>query len=158
LDEPTSGVDPITRANFWKIIKDMAQSGITVFVTTHYMDEAENCGRMTLIYKGNIIAMGTPEEMKTRFMKDDIIAIHAPHPEELVGKLAGLKAVKEAAIFGAHIHAVVEDSRAAGPAVEKFLKNEGLKGCRVEKIKPSLEDVFVSLIEDYDREHEPKAN
>ena len=81
LDEPTSGVDPLTRITFWNIIKDLAKKGITVFVTTHYMDEAENCGRMALIYKGNIIAMGSPSEMKTKFMKNDVLQIEMPDPK-----------------------------------------------------------------------------
>ncbi|MDP3788772.1 MAG: ABC transporter ATP-binding protein [Candidatus Omnitrophota bacterium] len=158
LDEPTSGVDPITRANFWAIIKDMAKSGITVFVTTHYMDEAEHCDRMTLIYKGNIIAMGTPEEMKTKFMKDEILAVCVPEAEEWLHKLMSLEAIKEAAMFGAHIHVVVKDAVTARPAIEKFFREAGLKEYSIEKIRPSLEDVFVSLIENYDKEHEPKTN
>lgn len=158
LDEPTSGVDPITRANFWSIIKDMARKGITVFVTTHYMDEAEHCDRMTLIYKGNIIAMGTPEEMKTKIMKDEILAIYIPEAEEWLAKLEALKGIKEVAMFGAHIHAVVESAAAAKPAIEKFFRDEGAKGYKVEKIMPSLEDVFVSSIENYDKTHESEKN
>lgn len=158
LDEPTSGVDPITRANFWSIIKDMAKNGITVFVTTHYMDEAENCDRMTLIYKGNIIAMGTPEEMKTKLMKNDILAIYIPAAEEWLSKLMALKVVLETAMFGAHIHAVVESAETAIPVIENFFKSAGIKGYRIEKIMPSLEDVFVSLIENYNKEHESETN
>ena len=78
LDEPTSGVDPISRRNFWSLIKEMAAKGVTVFVTTHYMDEAENCDRMALIYKGSIIAMGTPHQLKTKFMKEDVLEISVP--------------------------------------------------------------------------------
>ena len=104
LDEPTSGVDPITRNNFWDIIKGLAKNGATIFVTTHYMDEAENCDRMTLIYKGTIIAMGTPEEMKTKFMKSEVIQIVAPEAEELIDKISAVKGVEEAALFGSAIH------------------------------------------------------
>lgn len=153
LDEPTSGVDPITRNNFWSIIKDLAKKGATVFVTTHYMDEAENCDRMTLIYKGTIIAMGTPEEMKTKFMKNDVIQIIAPGAEELIDKIAALQGIQEAALFGNAIHAVAPDAKTAGPLIKKLLVKEGCKECRIKKIKATLEDVFVSLIEDYDREH-----
>ena len=103
LDEPTSGVDPITRNNFWNIIKGMAKEGITVFVTTHYMDEAENCNRMTMIYKGNIIAMGTPEEMKTKFMVNDVIQILVPEAEVWMERLRKEPFVKEAALFGSSI-------------------------------------------------------
>ena len=153
LDEPTSGVDPITRANFWGIIKDLAKQGVTVFVTTHYMDEAENCDRMTLIYKGTIIAMGTPEEMKTKFMKSDIIQIRVDEPEEWTEKLSAVEGVEEAALFGSAIHAVSPDAAKAIPLIKKLFEKEGLKTYKIAKIKASLEDVFVSLIEDYDKEH-----
>lgn len=153
LDEPTSGVDPITRNNFWSIIKDMAKRGITVFVTTHYMDEAENCDRMALIYKGNMIAMGTPEEMKTKNMKNDIITIQLPSSEEWMDKIKAVKGVKEVALFGSALHAVAEDAGTAVPAIKKLFADAGIKTASVNKIKASLEDVFVSAIEDYDKEH-----
>jgi len=153
LDEPTSGVDPITRNNFWDIIKGLAQKGVTVFVTTHYMDEAENCSRMTLIYKGTIIAMGTPEEMKTKFMKNEVIQIIVPRAEELIEKISSLEGIKETALFGSAIHAVTPDAEKAAPLIESLLNKEGCKGCRINKIKATLEDVFVSLIETYDKEH-----
>lgn len=153
LDEPTSGVDPITRANFWGIIKDLAKKGVTVFVTTHYMDEAENCDRMTLIYKGTIIAMGTPEEMKTKFMKDEIVQIRVDEPEEWAEKISSVKGVEDAALFGSTIHAVSPNAKKTIPLITKLFKAEGLKNYKAVKIKASLEDVFVSLIEDYDKEH-----
>jgi ABC-2 type transport system ATP-binding protein len=153
LDEPTSGVDPITRANFWDIIKNLASQGVTVFVTTHYMDEAENCNRMTLIYKGTIIAMGTPEEMKTKFMKSEIVQIRVNEPEKWAEKLSAVEGVEEAALFGSAIHAVTPDSAKAIPLMTKLFEKEGIKDYKIAKIKASLEDVFVSLIEDYDKEH-----
>lgn len=153
LDEPTSGVDPITRANFWDIIKSLAKKGVTVFVTTHYMDEAENCDRMTLIYKGTIIAMGTPEEMKTKFMKNDVMQIIVPDAEEWIDKISALKGIKEAALFGSAIHAVTPDSKAAAPLIKKLFVSGKCKKYKINKIKATLEDVFVSLIEDYDKDH-----
>jgi ABC-2 type transport system ATP-binding protein len=156
LDEPTSGVDPITRNNFWSIIKGLAKNGVTVFVTTHYMDEAENCDRMTLIYRGTIIAMGTPEEMKTKFMKNDVIQIVIDEPEEWIDRIASLDGVKEAALFGSSIHAVSPDSRRAIPLIKKMFESGGLKRFKLLKIKASLEDVFVSLIEDYDKDNPSK--
>jgi len=153
LDEPTSGVDPITRANFWDIIKGLAKNGVTVFVTTHYMDEAENCDRMTLIYKGTIIAMGTPEEMKTKFMKSEIIQIRVDEPEEWAEKLSSVEGVDEAALFGSTIHAVSPDAKKTIPLITKLFEAEGFKDYKVVKIRASLEDVFVSLIEDYDKAH-----
>lgn len=156
LDEPTSGVDPITRANFWGIIKDMAKHGVTVFVTTHYMDEAENCDRMTLIYKGTMIAMGTPEEMKTKVMKDEVLEVTVPVAEDWVDKIQKVKGVKESALFSTKIHAVVEDSRVVVPAIKEIFAEGALKDYDIRKIMPSLEDVFVSSIEAYDKEHPSK--
>lgn len=156
LDEPTSGVDPITRANFWGIIKDMAKRGVTVFVTTHYMDEAENCNRMTLIYKGTMIAIGTPQEMKTKVMKDDVLEITMPGAEDWVDKIGACKGVKETALFSTRIHAVSPDSTIAIPAIKELFAKENITCADVRKILPSLEDVFVSSIENYDKEHPQK--
>ncbi len=156
LDEPTSGVDPITRANFWAIIKELAKRGVTVFVTTHYMDEAENCNRMTLIYKGTMIAIGTPQEMKTRVMKDDVLEITMPNAEDWIDRIATVKGVKDASLFSARIHAVSSDAAIAIPAIKEFFAKEKIAGGDIRKIVPSLEDVFVSSIENYDKEHPQK--
>lgn len=156
LDEPTSGVDPITRANFWAIIKEMAHRGVTVFVTTHYMDEAENCNRMTLIYKGTMIAIGTPQEMKTKVMKDEVLEVIMPNAEDWVDRVAAVGGVKEAALFSTKIHAVTDDSRSTIPAIKELCAKEGVTTCDVRTIMPSLEDVFVSSIENYDKEHPQK--
>ena len=151
LDEPTSGVDPITRANFWDIIKGLASQGVTIFVTTHYMDEAENCNRMVLIYHGTIIAAGTPQEMKTEVMKDEILEITMADAQGWLERVVKIEGVKEAALFGADIHAVVYDSSKAIPEIKEFLQSAGAREFSVNKILPSLEDVFVSSIEEYDR-------
>ena len=153
LDEPTSGVDPITRANFWGIIKQLAGQGVTVFVTTHYMDEAENTNRMVLIYHGTIIASGTPQEMKTKCMKNEVLDIALSNSQSWLQKLAKIEGIKEAALFGANIHAVVYDSSKAISAIKEFLTKEKAGEFSVNKILPSLEDVFVSSIENYDKEH-----
>ena len=157
LDEPTSGVDPITRANFWETIKQLASAGVTVFVTTHYMDEAENCHRMVLIYHGTIIAAGTPDEMKTKCMKNDVLEVVLANSQDWLDKITKIEGVKEAALFGANIHVVVYDSSKAIPAIKEFLQKEKAGEFSVNKILPSLEDVFVSSIEEYDR-REPKKN
>ena len=147
LDEPTSGVDPIARKSFWNLIKGMTEEGITVFVTTHYMDEAENCERMALIYRGSIIAMGTPEELKTKFMKNDVLEIYLPEPEIWIERLRELSEVRETGLFSTSIHAVVEKDDIAVPAIKSLLKKEGVSDFRIKKIQASLEDVFVTLIE-----------
>ena len=154
LDEPTSGVDPIARKNFWDLIKEMARKGVTVFVTTHYMDEAENCDRMALIYRGSIIAMGTPSELKTKYMRDDVLQINVPSPEGWIERLTALDGVKDAALFGISIHAVVSDAPRTQDAMKNMFENEKIKDYRINKIQASLEDVFVALIEAYDK----KAN
>jgi ABC-2 type transport system ATP-binding protein len=133
------------------MIKEMAKKGITIFVTTHYMDEAENCDRIALIYKGSIIAAGTPEELKTIFMKNDVLEISLPDSQEWIERLTALSVVREAALFGTAIHAVVYDAPSAVSAIGELFKGENVKDYRIKKIRPSLEDVFVSLIEDYDR-------
>lgn len=156
LDEPTSGVDPITRANFWGIIKQLAGMGVTVFVTTHYMDEAENCNRMVLIYHGTIIAQGTPEEMKTKSMKNEVLEIQLANSQDWLERVSKIPGVKEAALFGATIHTVVYDSAKAIPEIQEFLQKEKAGPVTINKILPSLEDVFVSAIENYDQSNSQK--
>jgi ABC-2 type transport system ATP-binding protein len=151
LDEPTAGVDPIARNNFWKLIKDMAREGVTVFVTTHYMDEAENCDRLALIYKGAIIAAGAPSDLKTQCMQEDVLKISLPDPEDWIEKMKKLDCVKEVALFGVALHAIVKDCRQATPELCGLFSKAGIKDFAIEKIQPSLEDVFVSLIESYDK-------
>ncbi len=151
LDEPTSGVDPISRQNFWSLIKDMAKNGVTVFVTTHYMDEAENCNRLALIYEGDIIAMGTPTQLKTESMKEDVLEIILPSAQDWIEKLMKINGIKEIALFGTAIHAVVDDARQMEVLINDFFKKENVANYAVNKIQPSLEDVFVSLIESSDR-------
>lgn len=150
LDEPTSGVDPMSRQNFWSIIKDMAKKGVTVFVTTHYMDEAEQCDRMALIYKGNIIALGTPGQLKSDFMKDTVLEVSLPDAQEWIEKILKIQGVKEVSLFGVNVHAVVERENVAAFIKEMFIQNN-VKDFMIKPITASLEDVFVSLIEAYDK-------
>ncbi|MDD5282133.1 MAG: ABC transporter ATP-binding protein [Candidatus Omnitrophica bacterium] len=156
LDEPTSGVDPITRANFWSVIKEMAGQGRTIFVTTHYMDEAENCNRLLMIYHGTMIAMGSPEEMKTKVMKHEILEVIMPQAETWLERISQLDSIKETALFGVNIHAVAYDAQKASLDLKRLFENENISDYSVNKIKASLEDVFVSLIENYDAEHKDK--
>lgn len=151
LDEPTSGVDPLSRRRFWDLIYDMAERGITVFVTTHYMEEAEYCNRIALIYQGDLIALGTPLELKTGIMHEHILDIRCPSPQEVMDTLAQLPEVEEIALFGAGLHAVVKDPEAAEAPIAKVLADKGAAVWTIEKIIPTLEDVFVSLIKEADR-------
>ena len=147
LDEPTSGVDPISRRNFWSLIYELAGKGVTVFVTTHYMDEAEYCDRLAMIYRGELVAMGTPEEMKSRYMPTDILGLECPEPFVVLPKINEIREVKEAALFGRGLHLSVQEADKALPIIADFLIGSKLSYTRLEQIKPSLEDVFVSIIE-----------
>jgi ABC-2 type transport system ATP-binding protein len=152
LDEPTSGVDPVSRRNFWDLIYHMAGEGVTVFVTTHYMDEAEYCDRLGLIYRGELIALGTPEELKTAHMEEEIVELMCDRPQEVMDLVELLPGVRHAALFGRGLHLVVEDAEMAIPLISENLKASGHGSSYPEKITPSLEDVFVSLIEARDRQ------
>jgi ABC-2 type transport system ATP-binding protein len=151
LDEPTSGVDPLSRRRFWDMIYSMADQGITVFVTTHYMEEAEYCDRIALIYGGRMIAMGTPMELKTRHMHETILNITCPNPQNLVEELAALPQIRDAALFGAGIHVVTGNAAIAEKAIKARLASLGIMDFKMEKILPGMEDVFISLIEEDDR-------
>ena len=151
LDEPTSGVDPISRRRFWEIIYELSAKGVTVFVTTHYLDEAEYCDRLGLIYRGELIATGSPHELKTAFMHEEILEVVCERPFEVIGELEKLETVKEAALFGKGLHVVAKDGGQAARDIERVLTEQGRTAIRIEKIVPSLEDVFVSLIQERDR-------
>ncbi|MGP8270998.1 MAG: ATP-binding cassette domain-containing protein [Terracidiphilus sp.] len=145
LDEPTSGVDPISRRQFWDLIQQMAAEGVTVFVTTHYMEEAEYCSRLALIFRGKIVALGTPSELKRGSMKGELLLIECEPLGKAVEALQSAPDVMDAAVFGSALHLVVPNAAAAIPRMEKFLTSRGISVGHIEKIRPSLEDVFVSL-------------
>jgi ABC-2 type transport system ATP-binding protein len=145
LDEPTSGVDPITRRQFWDLIAQMAEEGVTVFVTTHYMEEAEYCNRLALIFRGKIVALGTPSELKRDSMKGELLLVECEPLGAAVEALQTAPGVMDAAVFGNALHLVVEDAAQAAPLLQKYLKDCGVAVSRMEEIRPSLEDVFVSL-------------
>ncbi len=111
LDEPTSGVDPISRRQFWDLIYELSGKGVTVFVTTHYMDEAEYCDRLGLIYRGELIAIGTPEVLKREQMAEDVLEVQCYRPHEAMDMIAKLPDVKEVALFGNRLHVVTESMR-----------------------------------------------
>ena len=147
LDEPTSGVDPISRRNFWDLIYQLAAEGVTVFVTTHYMDEAEYCDRLAMIYRGELVAIGTPDELKIRYMNADILNLECPDPFKMLQVVTGISVIKEAALFGRGLHLTVADSQAAMPVIVTALQAQKADYTRLEKIRPSLEDVFVAIID-----------
>lgn len=158
LDEPTAGVDPVSRRQFWDLIYELSGRGVTIFVTTHYMDEAEYCDRIALIYRGELIAMGSPEELKTKFMQEDVLEVASERPQDAMVELDRLIGVKEVALFGKSLHVVGAggDAQRLAAAVRSHLEGHGFAVSRLEKIVPSLEDVFVSLIESRDRADQPQ--
>lgn len=144
LDEPTSGVDPISRRSFWDLIYMMSGRGTTVFVTTHYMDEADYCNRLALIYRGKIIAEGTPDELKRNYWKHEIIEIEVDGAVKAMNVM--LENKLEAELFGSNLHMTVESAEKAIPRIKDILEKADIEVNSIEKIDPSLEDVFVSLI------------
>lgn len=151
LDEPTSGVDPISRREFWDLINGLARQGVTVFVTTHYMEEAEYCDRLALIYRGELVAVGTPGELKHRDMVDQVLLLSCDQPQEALVAAAAIEGVRDAALFGRDIHLMTGDAEHLMPRLHQAMIEAGLRVQALERITPSLEDVFVSLIEAKDR-------
>jgi ABC-2 type transport system ATP-binding protein len=145
LDEPTSGVDPVSRRNFWDLIDKMSEGGTTVFVTTHYMDEADYCDRLALIYRGGIIAEGTPTELRHEHMRRDVLEVETGNLVTAMELLS--KKGFDAAIFGSTLHVTVEKAETGREMVVGLLERSGMAVKRCDKIVPSLEDVFVTLIE-----------
>lgn len=147
LDEPTSGVDPISRRNFWSLIQQMGEKGVTTFVTTHYMDEAEYCDRLALIYQGKISAMGTPSELKVRTLSQGIFEVEC---DPLITALDLLKKepwAAESAVFGDGLHVIGKEGVDLEREINALFRKHGILLKRMGRIRPSLEDVFVSLIE-----------
>jgi ABC-2 type transport system ATP-binding protein len=148
LDEPTAGVDPTSRRDFWELIYQLSQQGVAVFVSTHYMDEAEHCDRLALINRGKIAATGSPRELKTNAARDDVLELE---PDDLVAMMQlslDLPWVVDATLFGNKIHVMVRDSAQARPELERLARENGINLRSIQNITPSLEDVFVSLLED----------
>ncbi len=144
LDEPTSGVDPLSRRRFWELIQQLRADGVTVFVTTHYMDEAEYCNRLALIYRGRLIALGTPAELKQR-VQGDLLLVEATPLGTALNLIKRLPIVRDAAVFGNALHVVVDDADTAGERVRAELDSRALAVARIQRIRPSLEDAFVAL-------------
>ena len=148
LDEPTSGVDPISRRRFWELIHQMAAEGVTVFVTTHYMEEAEYCNRLALIFRGKIVALGTPSELKQSAMKGELLLVECAPLGSALEILQSAPGVIDAAVFGNALHLTVKDAAKATLELKSYLAERSVVVSRIERIRPSLEDVFVSLTTD----------
>jgi ABC-2 type transport system ATP-binding protein len=151
LDEPTSGVDPVARRGFWELIYDLSAAGNTVFVSTHYMDEAEYCHRLALMYRGKVIALGAPGELKGGLKSHQILRLESPQVFDSMRAMEQMPDVLEAAVFGAGLHISVGDAAGMAPRIRQRLESQGIKVERLERIEPSMEDVFVALIESEER-------
>ena len=149
LDEPTAGVDPVSRREFWELIYNLARGGTTVFVTTHYMDEAEHCQRVGFINAGRLVALGSPSELKATQMHGQVLEIACADAESAVRVLraavrAGRLTLDEVALYGAQVHAVAANAEQARPTIAALLEEAGIVVRSIDWIAPSLEDVFIS--------------
>jgi len=145
LDEPTSGVDPTSRRHFWDLIDGLAEEGTTVFVSTHYMEEAEYCHRLALMNRGRLIALDRPQHLREA-LDQPVLELVVDDPARAVEALRGAAGVLEAALFGRALHVMIEDRPGASQAVRDHLLQAGRRVERIREIEPSLEDVFVALV------------
>jgi ABC-2 type transport system ATP-binding protein len=152
LDEPTGGVDPASRRRFWELINELSESGVTVFVTTHYMDEAEYCNDIRLIHAGRIVAGGSPQELKTKYIRNPILEVSSDRIVDALEILQKEPWVLETSIFGTSLHISVKDEDEGRRLARECLGREGITLLRAERIMPSLEDVFIHKIEEQARE------
>jgi ABC-2 type transport system ATP-binding protein len=147
LDEPTGGVDPLSRRQFWDLIDRMSEAGTTVLVTTHYLDEAEHCHRIAIIQAGKLAALGTATELKQVFADRPIIEVQAVQPVAAMEALDRLPDVEKTSLFGTSVHAVLRSTAAPEQLVTRALEGAGLEARSVTRVMPSLEDVFLDVVE-----------
>ena len=144
LDEPTNGVDPVSRRDFWRILYQLQREGVTIFVSTAYLDEAERCNRIGLLHQGRLLACDTVDGVK-RLLQGALLELHCDGPWQVATRLraAGLGSV---ALFGDRLHILVEDAEAGRSQVEAILRSEGIPCLGLRVIEPTLEDVFTAAI------------
>jgi ABC-2 type transport system ATP-binding protein len=147
LDEPTGGVDPLSRRQFWDLIGELSRDGVTVLVTTHYLDEAEHCHRIAIVHAGRLAALGTAAALKSRFAARPIVEVHAGDPVAAMTALDDLPGVEKTSLFGTAVHAVLR-SAADVAAIEPALRRTGMAVTSVGPVTPSLEDVFLDVVEE----------
>jgi ABC-2 type transport system ATP-binding protein len=152
LDEPTGGVDPVSRREFWRLIERLASTGVTVLVTTHYLDEAEHCHRIALIHAGRLAALGTTGELKQVFAGRPIVEIDTGRPVEGMRALENHPEVEKTSVFGTAVHAVMRRPDGGPELLAAWLRARGLTVEQASLVQPSLEDVFLDVVERVDRE------
>ena len=145
LDEPTAGIDPVSRRIMWDFLYDLARNGMTLFVTTHYMEEAERCNKIGFIWEGNLVAYDTPQGIKDNFNLYQIIKIQCKKINEVFKLLQGHELIKDINIYGDALHLAVDSAEEAMPALNHFLQDKAIKINEMNIISPSIEDVFVTL-------------
>jgi ABC-2 type transport system ATP-binding protein len=148
LDEPTGGVDPLSRRQFWSLIDDLSAAGVTILVTTHYLDEAEHCHRIAIVHGGRLAALGSTAELKAIFADRTILEVHAEQPVEAMRVLDEMPEVQKTSVFGTAVHVVLKRSDASAGALTERLKNAGIAVAAIEPVQPSLEDVFLEVAAD----------
>jgi ABC-2 type transport system ATP-binding protein len=147
LDEPTGGVDPLSRREFWRLIQDLAATGVTVLVTTHYLDEAEHCHRLAIIHAGKLASIGTTTELKSTFRGRPIVEVVTSVPVDVMRLLDTRADVEKTSIFGTAVHVVLRGADLTPAHVQEWLRDAGLRADRAERVEPSLEDVFLDVVE-----------
>jgi ABC-2 type transport system ATP-binding protein len=147
LDEPTGGVDPLSRRQFWRLIDSLSASGVTVLVTTHYLDEAERCHRVALIHAGRLATIGTVAEVKGIFASRPIVEIRADRPVDAMSALDAMPEVEKTSLFGTAVHAVLRSKGTSQQQIQSSLNSRGLKVTSVDLVEPSLEDVFLDVVD-----------
>lgn len=147
LDEPTGGVDPLARRQFWRLIESLAARGVTILVTTHYLDEAEHCQRLLVINAGKVAAMGTVPELKQVFAGRPIIEIVSEAPVDVMTALDRRPEVEKTSVFGTAVHAVLREPRFGPGDIEAWLADEQVRPSHITSVVPSLEDVFLDVVE-----------
>jgi ABC-2 type transport system ATP-binding protein len=145
LDEPTNGVDPVSRRDFWRILYQLLREGVTIFVSTAYLDEAERCNRLALIHQGKLLALGTPDDVK-KLMRGTILEIRSSQPRRATSLLRQEFGKEPVGLFGDRVHVVTHEPEASARRVKSILAAAGLSQAEIRPIEPSLEDVFVSVL------------
>ena len=148
LDEPTGGVDPVSRREFWRLIDHLSASGVTVLVTTHYLDEAEHCNRIAIIHAGRLAAIGTTAELKQVFADRTIVEIRTSNAVEAMRLLERAPDVEKTSVFGTSVHAVLKHGERDVDGVKARLEHAGVAVASIEPVPPSLEDVFLDVVEE----------
>ena len=157
LDEPTSGVDPIARRGFWDLIYALSEAGRTIFVSTHYMEEAEYCHRVALMYRGRVIALGSPKSLKDELRSQHLLELISSNLFDGMRALEGMPGVRDVAVFGRGLHVTVDEEAPAIARIREALSARGIAIEQLASIEPGMEDVFVAMIEAADREDKPLA-